>query len=130
MMEAVGNILAGVFVVMGALFALVASIGILRLPDFYTRIHAASKAGTVGSVLALIALAIVSVQTAEVLRAIAAIVFFFLTAPISAHLLGKAAYSAGYRMWSGSVMDEMEDDPETVPTALADSDTPPNPDRA
>ncbi len=129
-MEAVGNILAGVFVVMGALFALVASIGILRLPDFYTRIHAASKAGTVGSVLALIALAIVSVQTAEVLRAIAAIVFFFLTAPISAHLLGKAAYSAGYRMWSGSVMDEMEDDPETVPTALADSDTPPNPDRA
>lgn len=129
-MEAVGNILAGVFVVMGALFALVASIGILRLPDFYTRIHAASKAGTVGSVLALIALAIVSVQTAEVLRAIAAIVFFFLTAPISAHLLGKAAYSAGYRMWSGSVMDEMEDDPEAVPTALADSDTPPNPDRA
>ena len=109
-MIALGNILAGIFVVMGAMFALVASIGILRLPDFYTRIHAASKAGTVGSVLALVALAIVSVQTAEVLRAIAAIVFFFLTAPISAHLLGKAAYSAGYRMWSGSVLDEMDED--------------------
>ncbi len=118
MMAAVGNILAGVFVVMGALFALVASIGILRLPDFYTRIHAASKAGTVGSVLALVALAIVSVQTAEVLRAIAAIVFFFLTAPISAHLLGKAAYSAGYRMWSGSVLDEMDEDLEAPPSAL------------
>ncbi|KTR05835.1 cation:proton antiporter [Aureimonas ureilytica] len=119
MMASIGNILAGIFVVMGAMFALVASIGILRLPDFYTRIHAASKAGTVGSVLALVALAIVSVQTAEVLRAIAAIVFFFLTAPISAHLLGKAAYSAGYRMWSGSVLDEMEEDLASPPTAHA-----------
>ncbi|KQQ81821.1 monovalent cation/H(+) antiporter subunit G [Aureimonas sp. Leaf324] len=107
-MTAMGNLLAALFVILGALFALVASVGILRLPDFYTRVHAASKAGTVGSALALVALAIVSVQTAEVLRAIAAIVFFFLTAPIAAHLLGKAAYSAGYRMWSGSVLDEMQ----------------------
>ena len=107
-MTALGNLLAALFVILGALFALVASVGILRLPDFYTRVHAASKAGTVGSALALVALAIVSVQTAEVLRAIAAIVFFFLTAPIAAHLLGKAAYSAGYRMWSGSVLDEMQ----------------------
>lgn len=110
-MSGIGNILAGIFVMLGAGFALVASVGILRLPDFYTRIHAASKAGTVGSVLALLALAIVSVETAEVLRAIAAIVFFFLTAPISAHLLGKAAYSAGYKMWDGSVLDEMQDGP-------------------
>ena len=110
-MSGIGNILAGIFVMLGASFALVASVGILRLPDFYTRIHAASKAGTVGSVLALLALAIVSVETAEVLRAIAAIVFFFLTAPISAHLLGKAAYSAGYKMWDGSVLDEMHDGP-------------------
>ena len=117
MMASIGNILAGIFVVMGAMFALVASIGILRLPDFYTRIHAASKAGTVGSVLALVALAIVSVQTAEVLRAIAAIVFFFLTAPISAHLLGKAAYSAGLRMWAGSVVDGMVEDLTSAPTA-------------
>lgn len=107
-MTAVGNLLAALFVILGSLFALVASVGILRLPDFYTRVHAASKAGTVGSALALVALAIVSVQTAEVLRAIAAIVFFFLTAPIAAHLLGKAAYTAGYRMWSGSVLDEMK----------------------
>ncbi len=106
-MTAFGNLLAALFVILGASFALVASVGILRLPDFYTRMHAASKAGTVGSALALVALAIVSVQTAEVLRAIAAIVFFFLTAPIAAHLLGKAAYSAGYPMWSGSVLNEM-----------------------
>jgi len=108
-MSGIGNILAGLFVVLGASFALVAAIGILRLPDFYTRVHAASKAGTVGSALALVALAIVSDQAAEVLRAIAAIVFFFLTAPISAHLLGRAAYTAGYRMWEGSVLNEMKE---------------------
>jgi multicomponent Na+:H+ antiporter subunit G len=112
-MSGIGNILAGIFVVMGAGFALIAAIGILRLPDFYTRIHAASKAGTVGSVLALLALAIVSDESAEVLRAIAAIVFFFLTAPISAHLLGRAAYTAGYRMWEGSVRNEMQELKET-----------------
>ncbi|MBB3951527.1 monovalent cation/H(+) antiporter subunit G [Aureimonas jatrophae] len=112
-MSGIGNILAGIFVVMGAGFALIAAIGILRLPDFYTRIHAASKAGTVGSVLALLALAIVSDESAEVLRAIAAIVFFFLTAPISAHLLGRSAYTAGYRMWEGSVRNEMQELKET-----------------
>ncbi len=71
------------------------------------------------------ALAIVSVQTAEVLRAIAAIVFFFLTAPIAAHLLGKAAYSAGYRMWSGSVLDEMS--PRKAGVEDAPSDPPQRP---
>ncbi|WP_062014232.1 monovalent cation/H(+) antiporter subunit G [Aureimonas sp. AU4] len=120
-MSGIGNILAGIFVVMGAGFALIAAIGILRLPDFYTRIHAASKAGTVGSVLALLALAIVSDESAEVLRAIAAIVFFFLTAPISAHLLGRAAYTAGYRMWEGSVRNEMQELKETGRVASAPS---------
>lgn len=106
-MTAIANILAGLFVLAGTSFVLVAAIGLLRFPDFYTRIHAAAKAGTVGSALTLVALAIVSNETAEVLRAIAAIFFFFLTAPLSAHLLGKAAHSAGYQLWEGSVRDEM-----------------------
>ena len=106
-MTAAANILAGIFVIAGTGFVLIASIGLLRFPDFYTRIHAAAKAGTVGSALTLVALAIVSNEMAEVLRAIAAIFFFFLTAPLSAHLLGKAAYSAGYRLWEGSVRNEM-----------------------
>lgn len=106
-MTGLGNIAAGLLVLAGSFFALVAAIGLLRFPDFYTRVHAAAKAGTVGSALMLVALAVVSTEIGEVLRAIAAIVFFFLTAPISAHLLGKAAYSAGYKLWAGSVRDEM-----------------------
>ncbi|MFD2236380.1 monovalent cation/H(+) antiporter subunit G [Aureimonas populi] len=106
-MSAIANIIAGLFVIAGSSFVLIAALGLLRFPDFYTRVHAAAKAGTVGSALTLVALAIVSNETAEVLRAIAAIFFFFLTAPLSAHLLGKAAHSAGYQLWEGSVQDEL-----------------------
>lgn len=114
-MTALANLLAGLFVIAGSAFTLIAAIGILRFPDFYTRIHAAAKAGTVGSALTLIALAILSNETGEVLRALAGIVFFFLTAPLSAHLLGKAAHSAGYQLWEGSVRDEMPPVPDAKP---------------
>ncbi len=79
----------------------------LRLPDVYSRMHAASKAGTVGSGAMMIALAVFADDLATATRAIAGVVFFMLTAPISAHLLAKAAYSAGYRLWDRSVMDDM-----------------------
>ncbi len=94
---AVIEIVTGVMLVVGALFALVASIGLIRLNDVYMRMHAASKAGTLGSGVMLLALAVHATDLAVVTRAIAGVVFFLLTAPISAHLLAKAAYAAGYR---------------------------------
>lgn len=106
-MADVYNVLTGALMVIGAAFTLVAAIGILRLPDLYTRMHAASKAGTLGSGLLLIALAIFAQDQAIVTRALAAVGFFLLTAPISAHLLAKAAYAAGYRLWGNSVHDDM-----------------------
>ena len=107
MINGVGDYLAATLIVVGALFALTASIGLLRLPDIYTRMHAASKAGTVGSCLMLIALGVHIGEFATALRVLAGVVFFLLTAPISAHLLAKAAYAAGYRMWPGSVSDDL-----------------------
>ncbi|MBP0617249.1 monovalent cation/H(+) antiporter subunit G [Jiella mangrovi] len=107
MIGAILTIFAGLLILGGSAFAAIAAFGILRLPDLYTRMHAASKAGSVGSGMALLALALVSDSSPEALRAIAAIAFFLLTAPLSAHLLAKAAYTVGYRMWPGSVLDEM-----------------------
>ena len=107
MIGLIQNLLIGTLILIGAFFALAASIGILRLPDLYTRMHAASKAGTLGSGVMLIALALYADDHATVTRALAGVVFFLLTAPISAHLLAKAAYAAGYRLWSGSVHDDM-----------------------
>ncbi|MBO6859227.1 monovalent cation/H(+) antiporter subunit G [Roseibium sp.] len=96
-MNAAVEIITGIMLVIGASFALVASIGIIRLKDVYMRMHAASKAGTLGSGVMLLALAVHAGDLAVVTRAIAGVVFFLLTAPISAHLLAKAAYAAGYR---------------------------------
>jgi len=96
-MIALVEIVTGLMLVIGAAFALVASIGLVRLKDVYMRTHAASKAGTLGSGVMLLALAVHASDSAVVTRAIAGVVFFLLTAPISAHLLAKAAYAAGYR---------------------------------
>jgi len=101
------NILVGLLVIVGALFTLFAAMGVLRFPDLYTRMHAASKAGVFGSGLILIGLAIHATDVAIALRAILAILFLILTTPISAHLLAKAAYGAGYRPWKGTACDEM-----------------------
>ena len=107
MIAALIDILVGVLLLIGALFALIAAVGLVRLPDLYTRMHAASKAGTLGSGVLLIALAIDDGTAGTASRALMGVVFFLLTAPISAHLLARAAYGVGYRLWDGSVMDEM-----------------------
>jgi len=91
----------------GAFFALAAAIGVLRLPDLYSRMHAASKAGTVGSGLLLLAAGTYSGEFAIFARALAGIVFLLLTAPVAAHLLAKAAHATGHKIWDGSLRDEM-----------------------
>ncbi|MCY0146304.1 monovalent cation/H(+) antiporter subunit G [Hoeflea sp. G2-23] len=101
------TLVSAAFLLIGSAFALVASIGLLRLPDLYTRMHAASKAGTMGSCLMLIALAIHTTDVGTMSRALAGVVFFLLTAPVSSHLLAKAAYTVGYRLHPTSVTDEM-----------------------
>ncbi|WP_082529280.1 monovalent cation/H(+) antiporter subunit G [Aurantimonas sp. Leaf443] len=107
MIEDVARMLAAALILGGSAFALIAAIGLLRLPDLYTRMHAASKAGTVGASMMLLALAMTAKTGPEALRALAAIAFFLLTAPISAHLLARASYLAGVSLWQGSVLDEM-----------------------
>jgi len=102
------NYVAGILLVIGAGFGLIAALGLLRFPDIYCRMHAASKAGTLGSGLMLIAIAVHANDVGTVTRAIAGVVFFLLTAPISAHLLAKAAYAVGYRLSDDSVMDDLK----------------------
>lgn len=106
----IATYLAGCLIIVGSVFALAAAVGLIRFPDVYSRMHAASKAGTMGSGLMMIALALISDDLATVTRALAGVIFFMLTAPVSAHLLAKAAYAVGYRLWENSVIDEMADD--------------------
>lgn len=91
----------------GSLFALVAALGVVRLPDLYTRMHAASKAGTVGSGMLLFAAGVASGEVAVFARALAGFVFFLLTAPVAAHLLAKAAHQTGHGLGPQSVRDDL-----------------------
>lgn len=99
---------AAALMVAGAVFSLLAAVGVLRLPDLYTRMHAASKAGVVGAGLVLLALAIESGEGSVGIRAVLGILFLLLTTPVSAHLLAKAAYRAGYRPTNITTINDLE----------------------
>lgn len=78
-------------VLAAGIFSLFAAIGVLRFPDALTRMHASSKVGTFAGALGLLGAAVHLGETGAVVRALLAIIFLFLTAPIGAHLLGRAA---------------------------------------
>ena len=79
------------FLLLGGFFALIAAIGVLRLPDVLTRMHASTKAGILGSSLILIACAIFLGETEITARVVAIILFLMLTSPIGAHMIGRAS---------------------------------------
>ena len=108
MIETALQYLAAVAVLLGAVFGLLAAIGIVRLPDLYTRLHAASKAGVVGGGLILIAVALISTDASAILRAILGIIFLLLSTPIAAHLLARAARKAGEMPTVATTIEEID----------------------
>lgn len=108
-MEDLTAYLVGVMILIGAFFTLVAAIGLVRLKDVYMRMHAASKAGTLGSGVLLLSIAVYSTELDVITRAVIGVVFFLLTAPVSAHLLARAAYRAGYRPSADTKRDALRD---------------------
>ncbi len=91
-METVLEIIISIFLILGAGFALVGSIGLARLPDFYTRLHGPTKATTLGVGSLLVASMIYFSSRSELsLHELLVTMFLFMTAPVSAHLLAKAA---------------------------------------
>lgn len=92
----------------GTLFILLAAVGIVRMPDLYLRISVTTKAATLGTGLVLMAAAWHFRDTAVTARILAIILFIFLTAPVGAHLIGRASYFVGVPMWRRSVIDQLE----------------------
>ena len=87
--------LAALAFLTGAGFCLVASIGVARLPDPLTRMHAATKAGTLGVGLVLLGAAIAFADAATTLKAIAIFAFLLITAPVAAHVIGGIVWRHG-----------------------------------
>lgn len=101
------EIFSGICLFLGGAFIFIASLGVLRMPDVYTRIHCSTKAGTLGVGLILLSIALYF-RTGEVItRSVATIFFIVLTAPVSAQVIGMVAYKSGVKLWQGSVVDQM-----------------------
>ncbi len=93
---------------LGALFILLAAVGVVKMPDLYLRISVTTKAATLGIGLILLAAGIYFSDTAILVRVIAIIVFMLLTAPVGAHMMGRASYFTGVKMWHKSKIDELD----------------------
>lgn len=92
------ELIISILVIAGGIFCFAAGLGVLRLPDVLIRMHASTKAGTLGSGLILIAVAVAFAEGTVIARAVAAILFLLLTAPVAAHLIGRAAFRTGAPM--------------------------------
>lgn len=102
--------LGAALVVIGGVFGLIAAIGMLRFPDLYTRMHAASKAGIVSAGFIFVAIGLVSFDGPVALRALMGVCFLMLTTPVSAHLLARVAYFSGVRPVDATAPNEMENE--------------------
>lgn len=102
--------LTGAFILVGAFLSLVAALGVIRFPDIYTRNHAASKAATLGVLSILLGTFLYFyVRDGELhSRVLIGIVFIFLTSPVAGHLISRAAYNSGIKLWGESVQDDLK----------------------
>ena len=101
------QILSSLFLVGGASLCLIAAIGVLRLPDFFMRMHAATKASVAGCGLILIGVALSEPSGSMWLKVFIAVSFLLLTTPLSGHLLGRAGYVSGVPLWRNTVKDDL-----------------------
>jgi multicomponent Na+:H+ antiporter subunit G len=85
---------------LGAFFGFVAAVGLLRLPDIYTRTHAASKSDTLAAVLALAAVVLAIQTELATFKAVLLLVFVFVTNPTAAHAIARAANDQGIEPWT------------------------------
>lgn len=92
--------IAGLFLSVGAFFLLASAIGMLRLPDFYCRLHASGNSETLGVMLSFMGLVIYEGLTLTSLKMIMIFLLIFLGNPIGTHILSKAAYKSGHHVWT------------------------------
>jgi multicomponent Na+:H+ antiporter subunit G len=93
-------------IALGVFFMFLSSVGVLRLPDFYSRLHAPTKAATLGLFFLFIAVAIGVPEKVVVTKALLALIFIAATAPVGAHIMSRAAYRSGVKPGPGTVVDE------------------------
>ncbi|MDP8227521.1 MAG: monovalent cation/H(+) antiporter subunit G [Candidatus Celaenobacter polaris] len=109
---AINQIIGYVIICIGIIFDLFGVLGLVRLPDVYNRLQAATKSVTFGSVGILLGVFIYSGFTATGFKAILCAIFILLTSPVSAHAIAKAAHKAGIKLTDKTIIDLYQEDKE------------------
>lgn len=115
-MTALANILVVFFISVGVLFIVVTAIGLIRLPDLYTRTHAASKSATLGvmSILLGVFFHFWLIEDHMNARILLGILFIFITGPVGGHIMSRSSYIAGVKPWKGTVHDDLKEEIERM----------------
>ena len=100
------DIIGYILITIGILFDIFGCIGLVRFPDVYNRLQAATKCVTLGTFLLLIGVALASDVSALSMKAIICGVFILITSPTAAHAIAKGAYASGVELWENSVVDK------------------------
>ena len=103
------TVVAAVLLLSGTFLTVTAVVGLYRLPDIYARMHAATKPATLGITLCLLGAALTVDDVDVATKLLLAAVFQLLTAPVSGHLLGRAAHDTGAAQSTATVVDELDD---------------------
>lgn len=109
------EILVSIILLLGASLMLLAAVGVVRLPDLPSRMHATTKSGALGTSVIMLAVILAYTETSVTAKAIAIICFIILTSPVAAHAIGRAGYFMGVPLWEGTLKDELKNhyDPAT-----------------
>ena len=106
------NIIGLIFIGIGLTFDVLGCLGLVRLPDVYCRLQAATKCVTLGTCSILFGTFLVVGFTAAGIKSLLCIIFVILTAPVAAHAIARGAHRAGVELWKGSVVDKYTEDKE------------------
>jgi len=106
--NAVVDVLSAVLLVAGSALALIAAIGLFRMPDAYSRIHVATKPATLAVVFTVGAAVLRVPGLAPTTKLLLAVLLQFWTAPVASHMLGRAAHAAGLRPAEPWVVDDLQ----------------------
>ena len=99
------ELISQIVLVVGVAFDLFGCIGLVRLPDVYNRLQAATKCVTLGTCMILIGTCVWGVGAAAGIKAVLCAIFILLTSPVAAHAIARGAYKSGAKLWVGSVVD-------------------------
>lgn len=109
--------IAYIIIGIGVAFDLLGTLGLVRLPDVYNRLQAATKCVTIGTCMILIGVAVHNGTGEMIARALICVVFVLLTSPVGAHALARGAHLGGVKLCEQSVTDKYEEDAARIAQA-------------